>query len=195
MNCYELLEEVKEAKKLKSDNELANFLGITRQSINGIKKGGGFNDEIAIKVAEITKRELAEILLIREIQSEQNEKIKSAWSALARRLNVAAGVVLAISLAWTGGDFWRVKLDKNLQEYTLCEVSVLGGGRPRGRWFGSGFAAAPSMRNAGRRVAVRIETAVLHERTALVRADEVRRGLLRVATTALGLAAIDDATG
>lgn len=95
MNCYELLEEVKKAKNFRSDNELAKFLGITRQSIHGIKNGGGFNDEIAIKVSEITGRELAEILLIREISCEHNEKIKAAWKNISKLSGIAAGILIA----------------------------------------------------------------------------------------------------
>jgi len=98
MNCYDLLQEVKKAKNFKSDNELAEFLGIKRQSINGIKKGGGFNDEIAIMVAEITKRSLSEILLIREIQGEHNEKIREAWKNISKLSGIAASVTIACIL-------------------------------------------------------------------------------------------------
>lgn len=98
MNCYDLLQEVKNVKNFKSDNELAEFLGIKRQSINGIKKGGGFSDEIAIKVAEITKRSLSEVLLIREIQGEHNEKIKEAWMNISKMSGIAASVTIISAL-------------------------------------------------------------------------------------------------
>jgi len=86
----------KKAKELKSDNELAHFLGITRQSINGIKKGGGFSDEIAIKVAEITKRPLADILIMREVATEQNERIRAAWLDISKKAGIAASIALAL---------------------------------------------------------------------------------------------------
>jgi len=121
MNCYDLLMEVKEKKNIKSDNELAQFLKITRQSINGIKKGGGFNDEIAIKVAEITKRDLAEILLIREIQGEQNEKIRNAWERISKMTGIAASVLLAILITLPNIGYLDIK-SGNYQEYTLCAV-------------------------------------------------------------------------
>ncbi|MCX7086448.1 MAG: helix-turn-helix domain-containing protein [Methylococcales bacterium] len=100
MSCYELLEKVKDAKNFKSDSELAGFLGITRQSINGIKKGGGFSKEVAIKISEATKIELFEILLIREMQIETNEKVKKAWEKISQGLGIAATYVLVINTAY-----------------------------------------------------------------------------------------------
>lgn len=114
MNCYDLLNEVKNIKNLKSDNELAQLLGITRQSINGIKKGGGISDEITIKIAEITKRDLAEVLLIREIQGEQNEKIRKAWEKISRLSGIAASVILAVLITAQNIGFSDIETVNNI---------------------------------------------------------------------------------
>ncbi|HEY8034250.1 MAG TPA: helix-turn-helix domain-containing protein [Methylobacter sp.] len=122
MNCYELLQEVKNIKNFKSDNELAEFLGVKRQSINGIKKGGGFSNDIAIKVAEITKRSLSEILIIREIQGEQNEKIRKAWENISKLSGIAASVAMACILSSSDVEAAGFSSVSTLSCYTLYEV-------------------------------------------------------------------------
>lgn len=122
MNCYDLLEEVKREKNFRSDNELAKFLGITRQAIHGIKNGGGFNDEIALKVQEVTKRDLSEILLIREISRENNTKIKAAWENISKLSGIAASVAIACILSGYSEETAGFSKNTELPCYTLCEV-------------------------------------------------------------------------
>src|SRR5690606_36836207 len=69
-------------------------LGVSRQAINGIKKGGGFNDETAKIISKVTKRELAEVLLIREIQVVNDPIIKKAWEIISQRSGIAAALLL-----------------------------------------------------------------------------------------------------
>ena len=49
MKCYDLIAEAKKAKKITTDSEIARILGITRQSLNGIKKGGTYGKETLVE--------------------------------------------------------------------------------------------------------------------------------------------------
>lgn len=103
-NVINYLDDLK--AKFGSDNKAAESLGIQRTTIANIRKRGQLSDETALKMADLLGVDRGELLLAAAMARSEGET-KSAWDALARRLNVAAGVVLAISLAWTGGDFWR----------------------------------------------------------------------------------------
>ena len=90
MNCYELLEEVKKTKDLRNNAHLADFLNISRQSINGIKNGGGMSEAICKKVAKATNRKLEQVLLINQIQKEKDTVLKKAWERISEASGIAA---------------------------------------------------------------------------------------------------------
>ncbi|WP_064027547.1 MULTISPECIES: hypothetical protein [Methylomonas] len=92
--------------KTGSDYATAKRLEIRKESLSNMRKRGQVSDETAIKMADLLGVDRGELLLAAAMARSEGDT-KSAWDALARRLNVAAGVVLAISLAWTGGDFLR----------------------------------------------------------------------------------------
>ncbi|AEG00742.1 hypothetical protein [Methylomonas methanica] len=92
----EISEYFEELKiKLGSDYAVAKALGITRQSVCIIKKGGGVKDETAIKAAELLELDPGEVLLAAAMARSEGA-VRSAWESVSKRAGIAASLALAV---------------------------------------------------------------------------------------------------
>jgi len=73
--------------KLGSDYAIAKALGITKQSISVIRKGGGVKDETAIKMARLLEVDELEVMLA-AVASRSEGEIKEKWISASKRLGM-----------------------------------------------------------------------------------------------------------
>ncbi|GAB6140872.1 hypothetical protein JCM14076_16010 [Methylosoma difficile] len=81
-NISEYLDELKE--KTGSDYAAAKALGITKQSVSVIRKGGNIKDETAIKIAEQLGINEGEVLIAAAIARSKGE-VRRAWENISLR--------------------------------------------------------------------------------------------------------------
>ncbi|MBD9362709.1 hypothetical protein [Methylomonas fluvii] len=112
----EYFDELKD--KCGSDYAAAKNLGINKVTISSGRRRGQISDETAIKMADLLGVDRGELLLAAAMARSEGET-KGAWSALAKRLSVAAGWVLVAGLSLNGGDFYRVQTVDNIHYANL----------------------------------------------------------------------------
>lgn len=93
--------------KLGSDYAIAKAIGITKQSVSIIRKGGGIKDETAIKIAELLEVDENEVLLAAVIERCKEENTKKVWENISRLLGVAASFLLLIQSVSTLPGFFH----------------------------------------------------------------------------------------
>jgi len=79
-----------------SDYATAKALGITKQSVSVIRKGGNIKDETAIKIADLLKIERNEVLIAAAIARSTGE-VKTTWETISRMSGIM-GVVMGTAL-------------------------------------------------------------------------------------------------
>jgi len=90
------LEEIKAKYELKSDNALANMLGISRQAISNYRhEGNAFDDTTALRVAELLEKDPMEVIAAANYDRAKSEKEKQVWGDFYKRLGgIAASFTL-----------------------------------------------------------------------------------------------------
>lgn len=92
----EFLDAVKAARGLTSDNQLAVFLGCSRQMVGLYRKGNDFlGDEMAVKIASILGLDAGFVLACVAAQRSKIPEAKKAFAWMAQHLGgLAAGLLL-----------------------------------------------------------------------------------------------------
>lgn len=104
MKSIEWLDKAKEAQNLKSDNALANALGIDRAVISQHrrKRSGVLNDETAYKIAELLDINPAVIMADQHAEGSKNKEIREIWQQIAKtvtgKYSQTIPIILGISL-------------------------------------------------------------------------------------------------
>lgn len=103
MKIENLLDEVKRAKELKSDGELARTLGVSKQAVSRYYLGERAPDEFAcLKIAEILDMPLDTVIATVKAASEKDETRRAAWENYMKRLGgLAASVVITLCVSVT----------------------------------------------------------------------------------------------
>lgn len=98
-----LLDEAKLKAGFKADNELALAIGVTRQAINHYRKGRSTPDDYAkSRIADLTGRQLREVIAKIEAENEPNEEKRKYWENLAKRIGgIAASLLISVTLNMT----------------------------------------------------------------------------------------------
>lgn len=88
MKTIEFLDAVKERHNLTSDYQLAKFLKIRQSGISHYRTGkGGFDDEVAIKIAGVLDMPAGYVLACAHAEREaKRPKVRDAWEKLARTM-------------------------------------------------------------------------------------------------------------
>lgn len=124
MTPYQMIEAYKAEKGIESDNAAAKDLGLTRQAINAVKKGGGFGIETAWKISETVGLDLAEVIATCELaraERSEKEELAAVWKQRLQRVSHSPlTAFFAIALAGAG------KLAAQ-----LCILCQIDGGRER----------------------------------------------------------------
>lgn len=99
-NVKKLLDEIKDRSGIKTDYALAKLLEIPRPRIHDYYKGKRSPDEFAcLQIAQALGKPLAEVIAAVKIDTEKDEKRRSAWEKYYKQLGgVAASVVFAVLL-------------------------------------------------------------------------------------------------
>jgi len=69
---------------MRSDYEIANFLGVSRQYMTKINHGGVFSNKIAFQLAETLKIDPLEIMATCQALKTKNQEIRNVWIKLAK---------------------------------------------------------------------------------------------------------------
>lgn len=94
----EFLDAVRVKRGLTSDNQLAIFLGCTRQAISGYRYKRTFlDDEIAMRVADTLDIDPAFVLACVHAERERNLEVRAVWERIA---NLSMGVAAALMVVW-----------------------------------------------------------------------------------------------
>lgn len=95
----EFLNAVMEKHDIKSDNQLALFLGCTRASVSAYRYKKSFmDDSIALKVSETLGIDSGYILACVHAERARKPEEKKAWFDIAQRMAIAAAVLIVIAL-------------------------------------------------------------------------------------------------
>lgn len=104
MKTVEYLDAVKERHSLRSDNALANLIGVTRQSISGWRSGRSLPDPLfSVRIAE--ELEINPLVVIADIETEKalkghHDQIASGWHKVIERMGgIAAAVMMGTVLS------------------------------------------------------------------------------------------------
>jgi len=122
-NTKDIIAAAKKAAGISSDNALALRLGVTRQAVGHWQKGATFDDETAIKIADLIGCPPGELMAICQAQRSKEVSVRSQW------LKVAA-LVAAASLPPAAGASSTLHNEntndlfssKSLKGYTLLDV-------------------------------------------------------------------------
>ena len=96
MKCTEYLEAIKAKHQIKSDNALAEYLGIHRQMVSNYKKDRHyFDNKTAVIIAEELGIDPMRVIQDMEVQRAKDEKTREFWINL-RPLQAAAFTGIAV---------------------------------------------------------------------------------------------------
>lgn len=95
-NIKKLLEETKAKTGVTSNNALARSLGIRRQRVTDYYNGDRVPDnDVCLKIAEVTGKQLADVIAAVQIDISKTETDKERWKAYFKSLGgIAAGFML-----------------------------------------------------------------------------------------------------
>lgn len=99
-NVKKLLDAVKQREGIETDYGLAKTLDLPTQRISDYYKGRRTPDEFAcLQIAQALGKPLAEVIAAVKIDTEKDEKRRSAWEKYYKQLGgVAASVIFAVLL-------------------------------------------------------------------------------------------------
>ena len=102
-NVKNLLDAVKHAAGVESDYALAKTLDIRKQRISDYYKGKTAPDNfVCLKIAEVLKKPLAEVIAAVELDAEKDEKRRLAWREHYKSIGgIAASIFMVILLSVT----------------------------------------------------------------------------------------------
>lgn len=94
-NAEYYISAIKAKHNLPSDYAVAKFLGVTRQAISQVKKGGGFDDYTSLKVAEALDIDPLEVIASSNAMKAKSEEEEKAWKKIMKKVSAtAAGIAL-----------------------------------------------------------------------------------------------------
>lgn len=100
MKTTEYLDAVKAKMNLTSDYALAAYLGISRQAVNGYRKGKSVLDTyVAARVADALAIPHMVVIADVQVENEHNEKRRTYWENFSKRLRGVAASVAIIGVA------------------------------------------------------------------------------------------------
>ena len=127
MKPYNLIEQYKLKKGLKSDNAVAKELGLTRGAISAVKHGGSLSVENAWTIAEVIGMDPAEAVAICKIaQAERAQDVESllVWKRRFQAVTHSAATVFGVIAI----PYWGEVADKLC---ILCSIDHRGIERAR----------------------------------------------------------------
>lgn len=84
MNTIEYMDEMMRRKRIPSDYALAKALGIAKQTVSRYRAGiGQFDDEIALRVAELMGIDAGIVLLDMHIERTKNAEVRQVWEKIS----------------------------------------------------------------------------------------------------------------
>ena len=99
----EYLDALRARHNLPSDYALSKLLNLTRSAVSSYRTGRTyFDDETAMRVAELLDLDPAHVLSIIAAERTKSEKVKKAWQRAAAA--TAALALAAVQVALTGSD-------------------------------------------------------------------------------------------
>jgi len=123
MKPYDLIEQYKQKKGLRSDNAVAKELGLTRGAISAVKHGGSLSVENAWTIAEVIGMDPAEAVAICKIaQAERShdEEGLQVWKRRFQAVTHSAATVFGLIAI----PYWAEVADKLC---ILCSIDYLSG--------------------------------------------------------------------
>lgn len=84
-------------EKTGSDYMTAKRIGITKESVSGIRKRGTMADETAIKMADLLEIDRNEVLIAAAIARSHGE-VKTQWEKISKMSGIAASFTLFIMM-------------------------------------------------------------------------------------------------
>jgi len=103
-----------------SDYAIAKRLGIPRQSMTRYRKGGTFDDAVALRVAKALKIDPAPMLADIQAERAKDDEVRQVWERIARQFTRRAGRAALFLLA--AGT--PLSLLVRTTEYILCQIAV-----------------------------------------------------------------------
>ncbi|MGZ5058048.1 MAG: hypothetical protein ACXWE3_06395 [Methylobacter sp.] len=101
-------------EKTGSDYATAKKLGITKESVSGIRKRGKMADETAVKMADLLGIDESEVFIAAAIARSEGA-VKTAWENVSKRAGIAAAIC---TLAVFAPYYFEAAL--KLQKCILC---------------------------------------------------------------------------
>ena len=103
-NINEYFDEIKEKYELKSDNQLAIKLGISRSAVSQVRRGGSVSNDTAFKMAEMLEIPEEEIILIATAERCHIPRDTKVWRNILARFETSEEI----------GN-WRARHDSNVR--------------------------------------------------------------------------------
>lgn len=90
----EFLDAIKARHNIPSDYKLAKFIGVAQQTVSNYRvKGIGFDDELAIRVAELLEIDPGYVLACIHAERTKRPQVRDAWEKVARGLAASLAAV------------------------------------------------------------------------------------------------------
>lgn len=90
MNTVQYIDAVKKKLGIESDYAVAKALGISKQAVCRYTQGkGAFDDEIAIRVAEMLDIAPAKVLLDCHMERSKNPQVQAVWFGLMEKFSAS----------------------------------------------------------------------------------------------------------
>ena len=93
MRTVDFLDDMKRRYGIRSDYALSKSSGISQANISRYRNGGTFDDEVAIKVAEILELDPGYVLACIQAERSKRPQVRDAWEKIARGLAASLAAV------------------------------------------------------------------------------------------------------
>jgi len=94
--CAEYLDSVKAKKHFSSDYQLAKFLGESPTRLSNYRtRGSAFDDEMAVKVADVLGIDPMEVIIAANLQRAKRPEQKEFWQRVGQRFSA---LLLTVSI-------------------------------------------------------------------------------------------------
>lgn len=97
-SVIEYLNDLKD--KTGSDYMSAKQLGITKESVSGIRRRGKMSDDTAVKMADLLGIERDEVLIAAAIARSSGE-VKSAWEKIGKISGISASLAIVATVSFS----------------------------------------------------------------------------------------------
>ena len=87
MRTQEYLDKAKVSLGLQSDYALAKALKVTQPAISNYRAGRTFDDDVALKVAEILKIQPLEVIAVANLERAKTEETRAMWKDLLEKIS------------------------------------------------------------------------------------------------------------